>query len=128
MWVDLEYDLPIEMGFHTLNFLQYFRTVWDHRVVKIIEEDVVGGAKYDINSLMSSSSENGMDMAYWCDVFQLTPGDLIELRRRAPQWQKTYSGLNDEQKEHVKLCLKRHQQQYPRSLSQRSRNGVEPNG
>lgn len=64
MWVDLEYNLLIKIGFHTLNFLEYFRTVWDHGVVKVIEEDVVRGAKYDINSLISSSSENGMDMAY----------------------------------------------------------------
>lgn len=51
-------------------------------------------------------------MAMWIQIFQLVPGDLIKLRRRAHQWMKECTGFTAEQEEDV---------QNTRDVSQRRR-------
>ncbi|KAF2625036.1 hypothetical protein BU25DRAFT_450155 [Macroventuria anomochaeta] len=116
VWVDFDYEIPLKMHYHTLNFLEYSREYWNASAVDLIREQVVSQAKYDINALMSSSAGNGMEMPHWVSVFKLVPGNLIELRQRAPQWRKDYAGLNNDQKERVQQRLNRLRQCRERAL------------
>lgn len=98
-WQPFEYEFWGEIWQHTQNFLKYFRQHWDVKgadaAVTKLENEVVRDGHIDINMLMDDS-ENGVPMTLWVEHYELPPGFLLQLRRQAHRWRKTYPGLTED--------------------------------
>jgi len=121
-WVPFEYEFWAEIMAHTDNFLEYFSAKWDvdgaEEGIQEVREKVIRDGHIDINMLMDNSDENGVSMALWIDHFGLAPGLLLQLRRHAIKWRKTYGGLKADDFE--KIAAARRSQQSRREQNRRS--------
>jgi hypothetical protein len=103
-WQPFEYEFWGEIAAHTRNFLQYFRSKWDPpgagEFMDKLEREVVSQGHIDINMLMCDG-ENGVTMTMWVEHFEMPAGGLLQLRRHALKWRKTYSGLSEADFEYI---------------------------
>jgi hypothetical protein len=107
---------------HTNNFLEYFTAKWDvkgaEEGIQKIQDTIIRNGHIDINMLIDNSNENGVSMALWVEHFSMQPGLLLQLRRHAVKWRKTYGGLSGDDFE--KIASTRRAQRARRERNYRS--------